>query len=116
MSVTANRVVCINYSRQQRTFQITDSSKDGTRVNFIQILGVDELFNYGSVTILICFLIHKEWLLLSLENRKRNPVITSEYLKNEINSEYKSMKNVYMCRSRAHSKIIRTYIIGLLVE
>ena len=42
----------------------------GTKVNFIQILEIDELFNYGSVATLICFLIYKEWLLLSLENRK----------------------------------------------
>ena len=58
----------------------------GTKVNFIglQMLGVDELFNYGSLTTLICFLIYKEWLLLSLENRKRNPVIALEYFKNEI--------------------------------
>ena len=53
----------------------------GTKVNFIQILGVDELFNYGSVTTMIRFLIYKEWLLLSLENRKRNPVIALEYFK-----------------------------------
>ena len=26
-----------------------------TKVNFVQILGVDELFNHGSVTTLICF-------------------------------------------------------------
>ena len=52
--------------------------------NFMQILGVDEVFNYGSVTTLICFLIYKEWFLLSLENRKRNPVIALEYFNNEI--------------------------------
>ena len=56
----------------------------GTKVNFIQILGLDELFNYGSVTTLICFLIYKERLLLSLENKKRNSVIVLEYFKNEI--------------------------------
>ena len=56
----------------------------GTKVNFIQILGLDELFNYGCVTTLICFLIYKEWLLLSLENKKRNSVIALEYFKNEI--------------------------------
>ena len=33
---------------------------------------------------MICFLIYKEWLLLSSENRKRNPVIALEYFKNEI--------------------------------
>ena len=35
-----------------------------TKVNFIQILGLDELFDHGFVTTLICFLIYKEWLLL----------------------------------------------------
>ena len=55
-----------------------------TKVNFIQILGLDEHFDHGSVTTLICFLTYKEWLLLSLENRKRNPVIALEYFKNEI--------------------------------
>ena len=44
-----------------------------TKVNFIQVLGLDELFDHGSGTALTCFLIYKKWLLLSLENRKRNP-------------------------------------------
>ena len=55
-----------------------------TKVNFVQILGLDELFVHGSVTTLICFLIYKEWLLLSLENSKRNPLICLDYFKNEI--------------------------------
>ena len=44
-----------------------------TRVNFEQILGLDELFVHGSVTTLICFLIYKEWLLLSLDKLTCRP-------------------------------------------
>ena len=54
-----------------------------TKVNFTQILLLDDLFDHSSVTALICFLIYKQWLLLSLENRKRNPVICLDYFKNE---------------------------------
>ena len=66
----------------------------GTKVNFIQILGLDELSNYGSVTTLICFQIYKEWLLLSLENKKRNSVIALEYFKNEIKLRIQIYENV----------------------
>ena len=42
-----------------------------TKVTFKQILGLDELFDHSAVTTIICFLIYKEWLLLSLKNRKK---------------------------------------------
>ena len=50
-----------------------------------QILGLDELFDHSAVTTIICFIIYKEWLLLSLENRKRKSVIALDFFKNEIN-------------------------------
>ena len=37
------------------------------------------------MTTIICFVIYKEWLLLSLENRKRKSVIALDFFKNEIN-------------------------------
>ena len=86
----------------------------GTKVNFIQILGVDELFNYGSVTTLICFLIYKEWLLLSLENRNRNPVIALEYFKNEI----KLRMQIYeksICVDPGHIQRLNELILYLYV-
>ena len=57
----------------------------GTNVNFKQILGLDEMFDHNAVTTIICFVIYKEWLLLSLDNKKRSPVIALAYFKNELN-------------------------------
>ena len=84
----------------------------GTKVNFIQILGVDELFSHGAVTTLICFSIYKEWLLLSLERRKRNPVIVFSTLKMSKNSEYKSMKKC-TCVDPRHIQRLNELILYL---
>ena len=48
------------------------------------ILGLDKLFKEDVVVTIICFLIYKEWLVLSLENRKRNTHISMSYYKGEL--------------------------------
>ena len=57
----------------------------GISVNFKQILGLDEMFSLTAITTIISFFIYKEWLLLSLKGKKRNPVIALCYFKNELN-------------------------------
>ena len=83
-----------------------------TRVNFVQILWLDELFDHGSVTTLICFLIYKEWLLLSLENRKRNPVICLHYFKNEIKLRIQIYEKC-TCINPIHIQRLKEFILYL---
>ena len=42
----------------------------GISVNFKQILGLDEMFSLTTITTIISFFIYKEWLLLSLKDKK----------------------------------------------
>ena len=41
-----------------------------TDITYRRILGIEEDFDYDSIATILCFLIYKEWLLLSLENKK----------------------------------------------
>ena len=43
----------------------------GVNIGYKQILGLDNLFKEDAVVTIICFLIYKEWLVLSLENKKK---------------------------------------------
>ena len=52
-------------------------------ITFKCILGLEVAFEHDDVFTIVCFLIYKEWLLLSLENKDRNPVIALEYYKAE---------------------------------
>ena len=83
-----------------------------TKVKFIQILGLHELFDHGSVTTLICFLIYKEWLLLSLENRKINPVICLDYFKNEIKLRIQIYEKC-TCVDPIHIQRLKEFILYL---
>ena len=56
----------------------------GINISFHQILGLDKHFKYDSITTIICFIIYKEWLLLSLDGKHRHPEIALEYFKHEI--------------------------------
>ena len=56
----------------------------GINITFHQILGLDKHFKYDSITTIICFIIYKEWLLLSLDGKYRHPEIALEYFKHEI--------------------------------
>ena len=58
--------------------------KVGIIITFEQILGLDPLFEYDSITTIIGFLIYKEWLLLSLENKQRNAGLNMMYYKSEL--------------------------------
>ena len=43
-----------------------------TVISYRRLLGVDEGFDHDNIATILCFLIYKEWLLLSLENKERN--------------------------------------------
>ena len=58
--------------------------KVGIIISFERILGLDPLFEYDSITTIISFLIYKEWLLLSLENKQRNADLNMMYYKSEL--------------------------------
>jgi len=53
-------------------------------VNFRQILGIDTKFNQNPVTTIVCFLIYKQWLLLSLENKGRSQNSLLPFVKAEV--------------------------------
>ena len=53
-------------------------------VSFETILGVNDFCEYDNIVTLICFLIYKEWLVLSLENKSRKSNIMFLYFKNEL--------------------------------
>ena len=53
-------------------------------IGYKQIFGLDKLSKEDAVVTLMCFLIYKEWLLLSLENKKRNTSISLSYYKSEL--------------------------------
>ena len=59
-------------------WQIVDSVFD-INVSFETILGVDDFCEYDNIVTLVCFLIYKEWLVLSLENKSRRNNIMSQY-------------------------------------
>ena len=64
-------------------WQIVDSVFD-INVSFETILGVDDFCEYDNIVTLICFLIYKEWLILSLENKSRKSNIMFLWFKNEL--------------------------------
>ena len=53
-------------------------------VSFETILGVHDFCEYDNIVTLICFLIYKEWLVLSLENKSRQSNIMFLYFKHEL--------------------------------
>ena len=69
-----------------------------TVISYRRLLGVDEDFDHDNIATILCFLIYKEWLLLSLENKERNNVATLEYFKAELTLRVKFMKSVNVLR------------------
>ena len=67
----------------------------GAGISFKQILGLDNLFREDSILSVISFLIYKEWLVLSLENKQRNANICLAYFKNELSLRIEIYK---MCK------------------
>ena len=53
-------------------------------ISFESILGVDNNSDCDNIITLVSFLIYKQWLILSLENKSRSNVTTSEYFKDEL--------------------------------
>ena len=53
-------------------------------VNFPLLLGIDKKFAYNNLLTLLGFIIYKEWLLCSLENRNRQNVINLLYFRSEL--------------------------------
>lgn len=56
----------------------------GVNIRFDQIVGVDKHFVPNAVITIVCFLIYKEWLLLSLEDKHRSTNIELSYYKSEL--------------------------------
>ena len=54
------------------------------KISFKSILGIDKPFEYNSLVTIIAFLIYKEWLILSLENKKRSNDIMFAFFKEEL--------------------------------
>ena len=72
----------------------------------------DEGFDHDNIATILCFLIYKEWLLLSLENKERNDVATLEYFKAELTLRgqiYEKCK----CIKVAHIDKLRNLIANL---
>ena len=55
-----------------------------TKLNFDIILGINNSCKEPYVLTLVSFLVYKEWLMLSLENKFRNNRIVLEYYKHEL--------------------------------
>ena len=53
-------------------------------INFKHILGLDEQFEHNDIITIISFLIYKDWLMPSLQNKDRNSVIALSYFKAEL--------------------------------
>ena len=57
----------------------------GSVVDFRTIIGCKRRINNEYILTLVSFLIYKDWLLLSLENKSRNKYINLKYIKQELN-------------------------------
>ena len=83
-----------------------------SNVTFMQILGLDSGFQYNRIVTLTSFLIYKQWLQYSFENKARNNVMSMLYLKNELSLRYEIYK---LCKSipSAHIDNIQSLIDNL---
>ena len=72
-------------------WRIVDSVFD-IDVSFETILGVDDFCEYDNIVTLVCFLIYKEWLVLSLENKSGKNNIMLQYFKDELITRLKIYK------------------------
>ena len=66
-------------------------------ISYKQLLGMDNDFVHNDITTLIAFIIYKEWVVLSLENKVRSDSLSFEYFKNELilrNKIYSSCKSI----------------------
>ncbi len=58
-------------------------------LSFRKILGIVDCDKQDKVLTMISFLIYKEWLLMSLDNKNRNSVIDLGFYKNELTLRFK---------------------------
>ena len=56
----------------------------GINVDYYQILRLDREFRYDAIVTIVCFLIYKEWLLLSLDSKSRNSAMVLDWYKYEL--------------------------------
>ena len=63
-------------------------------LDFNMILGIRDNCEHPYVLTLVSFLIYKEWLVLSLENKFRGDEIVLEVFKQELMLRQRYMKNV----------------------
>ena len=56
----------------------------GINIDYYQILGLDREFRYDAIVTIVCFLIYKEWLLLSLDSKSRSSAIVLDWYKYEL--------------------------------
>jgi len=56
------------------------------KASFLKLLGFEERKTNDRLITIVCFIIYKEWLLLSLENKRRDKNINIKYFSSEIES------------------------------
>ena len=71
-------------------------------INFERILGLDEQFEHDDIITIVSFLIYKDWLLPSLQNKDRNSVIALSFfiaeltLRQQIYEKCRSIKAAHI--------------------
>lgn len=71
-------------------------------ISYQQILGLDKSFDHNAIVTIICFIIYKEWLVLSFQNKARSHATSMTYFKNELQVR----ANIYtLCKSIADTHI-----------
>ena len=68
----------------------------GLNVSFRQLLGLDKNFRTNDLTTVICFIIYKQWLLASLNNKLRSTPLPLSYFKEELGIRIRIYK---LCKS-----------------
>ena len=58
-------------------------------ITYTKILGIDECYNQDNVLTIVTFLIYKEWLLLSLDDKRRRSTIDFKFYKQEITMRHR---------------------------
>ena len=77
------------WTRVNRVFSIN--------VSYRQILGLDVEFDYDCIVTLVCFIIYKQWLILSLNDKGRNSIAAYASFKEELllrSSIYQGCKSI----------------------
>ena len=74
-------------------------------ISFKSILGVDNNSDCDNIITLVSFLIYKQWLILSLENKSRSNVTTLEYFKDELST---CLRIYDLCKKFSVKEILNT--------